>query len=106
VRRAHAPAAAARHGFDHDGVTDLLGDFQRFLLGFNDPVRARVTGTPALRAVARAMFLSPIARIASLLGPMNLMWQLSQTSAKCAFSARKTVAWMDRIDVADFGRRK
>ena len=48
-----------------------------------------VMGTPALRAVARAVFLSPIARMAAAGGPMNLMLQLAQTSAKCAFSARK-----------------
>jgi hypothetical protein len=47
-----------------------------------------VTGTPALRAAARAAFLSPIARIAAEGGPINLILQLSQTSAKCAFSAR------------------
>jgi hypothetical protein len=47
-----------------------------------------VIETPAFRAQARAEFLSPIACIALAGGPMNLILQLSQTSAKCAFSAR------------------
>ena len=41
------------------------------------------------KAVARATDLSPMARIAAGFGPINLMLQLSQTSAKWAFSARK-----------------
>ena len=40
VRRAHAPAAAAGAGFDHDGITDLLGNAQGFGLGFHDAVAA------------------------------------------------------------------
>ena len=46
-------------------------------------------GTPALRMVSRAATLSPMARMAELGGPMNLMLQFSQTSAKCAFSDKK-----------------
>ena len=48
-----------------------------------------VMGTPALRAASRAAFLSPIVRMAAGGGPMNRMLQDAQTSAKCAFSARK-----------------
>ena len=47
-----------------------------------------VTGTPYLVAVARAVFLSPMARINSAEGPMNLILQLSQISAKRGFSER------------------
>jgi hypothetical protein len=39
-------------------------------------------------ASSRALTLSIAIRLLSALGPMNLMLQLSQTSAKCAFSAR------------------
>ena len=34
-------------------------------------------------AVLMAATLSPIKRMTSGLGPMNLIWQLAQTSAKC-----------------------
>jgi hypothetical protein len=52
------------------------------------PLLPGVTGTPALRAVSRATALSPMARIEAGFGPMNLILQLSHTSAKWAFSAR------------------
>jgi len=48
-----------------------------------------VTGTPALRMVCRATFLSPIMRMFSAEGPMKTMLQFLQISAKCAFSERK-----------------
>jgi hypothetical protein len=48
-----------------------------------------VIGTPAFFMVSRAMALSPMARICSGPGPMKVMLQLLQTSAKWAFSERK-----------------
>ncbi len=45
-------------------------------------------GTSAFLASARLTALSPRALMARELGPMNRMLQLSQTSAKCPFSAR------------------
>ena len=43
-------------------------------------------------------------RITSGLGPMNVMPEASQTSAKSAFSLEKAVARVDRIDVGDLRR--
>jgi hypothetical protein len=48
-----------------------------------------VIGTPAAIMVRRASALSPIFRIISELGPMKRILQVSQISAKCAFSDRK-----------------
>ena len=39
---AHALAAAAGHSFDDHRIFDLLGDTQRFFLGFDNAVTARV----------------------------------------------------------------
>jgi hypothetical protein len=47
------------------------------------------TGTPACLAITRACALSPIKRIASGEGPMNVRPQARQMSAKAGFSARK-----------------
>ena len=47
-----------------------------------------VTGTPAFFIVSRALALSPIIRMLSGDGPMNVILQFSQISAKWAFSAR------------------
>ena len=44
-------------------------------------------GTPALFMAARAFSFSPISRVTSGRGPMNLIALISQTSAKLAFSA-------------------
>ena len=46
-------------------------------------------GSPAACIVRRASTLSPMRRIISAVGPMKVKPQDSQTSAKCAFSARK-----------------
>ena len=48
-----------------------------------------VVGTPLASAVARAVALSPIIEITFAEGPMNWILQLSQISAKRAFSERK-----------------
>ncbi|MNC95961.1 hypothetical protein D3C83_132030 [compost metagenome] len=48
-----------------------------------------VTGTPLATAVARAVALSPIIEMTLADGPMNWRLQLSQISAKRAFSERK-----------------
>ena len=37
-------------------------------------------------------------------GPMNFMLQVSQTSAKLAFSRKQSVSGMDRVHVGDFRR--
>ncbi len=61
-------------------------------------------GTPAFLASARLTALSSSAFMARELGPMNRMLQLSQTSAKWAFSDKKPVAGMDGVHVGDFRR--
>ncbi len=59
------------------------------------PSEPGVTGTPAARAVARAVFLSPIMEMTLALGPMNLILHLSHTSANSSFSERKPYpGWM------------
>ena len=45
-------------------------------------------GTPALRITRRARALSAISRMTWGSGPMNLMWQAAQTSARYALSDR------------------
>ena len=66
----------------------FLATFIAVLSSATIPSLPGVTGTPALRAHVRAMSLSPIFWITSAGGPINLILQLSTTSAKCAFSAR------------------
>ena len=66
---------------------------QQALPRLPDDVRAIgvsvVKSTPAFLMAARAFSFSPIRRITSGEGPMNLMLQVSQTSAKLAFSERR-----------------
>jgi hypothetical protein len=46
-------------------------------------------GTPTSAIVRRAAALSPITRIWSAVGPMNVMFDAAHVSANSAFSARK-----------------
>ena len=56
---------------------------------FNGASLPGTTGTPACLAMTRAWALSPISRMASGEGPMNVRPQARQMSAKDGFSARK-----------------
>ena len=51
----------------------------------SDPGRI---GTPASLMIPRAQSFTPIARITAGVGPMNLMPEISHTSAKPAFSLK------------------
>ena len=53
---------------------------------FTTPSLPGVTGTPARFMISRARDLSPMSRMFSGDGPMNVIPQSSQISAKCAFS--------------------
>jgi hypothetical protein len=46
-------------------------------------------GTPTSDIARRAAALSPITRICSAVGPMNVMLEAAHVSANSAFSARK-----------------
>lgn len=64
------------------------------------PSEPGVTGTPLASAVARAVFLSPMVRMVSAEGPMNLISQDSQISTKRAFSERNPYpGWMASASV-------
>ena len=104
MRRAHPAAAAAGDGFDHHRVTDFLRDLDRLLFVSTMPSLPGVTGTPALRAQARAEFLSPIARIALRRRPDELDFAALADFGEVRVLGQKSVAGMNRIDVADFGR--
>src|SRR5579864_9375465 len=66
----------------------------------SDPGRI---GTPAFFIADRAFSFSPIRRVTSGRGPMNLIPLISQTSAKFAFSA-STVSRMNRLHIGDLRR--
>ena len=56
---------------------------------FTTPSLPGTTGTPAFFIVSFATALSPMALIISGVGPMKVIPEESQISAKAAFSARK-----------------
>ncbi len=84
---AHPATAAAGHRLQNHWVADALGPFQRACASLSmipsDPGRI---GTPAFFIVCRAVDFSPIIRVTSGGGPMNLMFDARHTSAKFAFS--------------------
>ena len=87
---AHAAPAAAGRGLQDDRVADARGDFQRLFGALAECLRSRAGSARRLRPWRRGRAPSgPSARITSGLGPMNLMPEVSQTSAKSAFSLRK-----------------
>ena len=86
---AHALAAAAGGGLDHDRIADLLGDLDR-LLGVSRSRRdgrARSRPWPWRRASSNSI-LSPIASMAFTFGPTNTMPAFSSARANAAFSER------------------
>ena len=61
-------------------------------------------GTPALFIAARAFSFSPISRVISGGGPMNLMLQVSADFGEVGIFRQQAVAGMDGVHVGDFGR--
>ncbi len=104
VDHAHAAAAAAGRRLDDHRIADLFGHRQAPLpASSSTPGDPGSTGTPISRMKARARSLTPIRRITSGRGPMNLMPEASQTSREAGVLAQEAVAGVDGIDVGDFG---
>ncbi len=88
-RDAHSLSAAAGGGLDDDGESDLDREprvprpHPR-----QGPVNRELIGTPTSCIARRAEALSPMTRICSAVGPMNVMLDAAQVSANSAFSAR------------------
>jgi hypothetical protein len=85
----HAAPAAARGRLDDHRIAGLGGDRARLLEPSTGPSEPGTSGRPSLAAVRLASTLSPITRICSGLGPIQMMLWLSTISAKRAFSERK-----------------
>ncbi len=83
---AHAASAAARLGFEDDGIADLVGHSCASSAVARTPSDPGRIGTFASFIAWRAFSFSPIRRVTSGGGPMNLMLEARQTSAKLAFS--------------------
>ena len=64
------------------GIAEFLGDLDACSSPCTGPSLPGSTGTPAFFIARRARALSPISRMTFGYGPMNLMWQASQTSAR------------------------
>ena len=84
---AHAAPAAAGLGFENDGIADLLlpSSCASSAVAITPSEPGRM-GTFAFFIAWRAFSFSPIRRVTSGGGPMNLMFEARQTSAKLAFS--------------------
>ena len=94
VDEAHALAAAAGRGLEHDREADLLRALERRLRrresrAQSGPLSPGTTGTPAAIIFSRARVLSPMASMASAGGPMKMTPAASQARANSAFSERK-----------------
>ena len=89
MRDPHALAAAAGGRLDHHGIADLVGDLHRVPSSSMTP---RWPGTVETLALAAAFFdsiLSPMAAIASGLGPMKTMPAFCSARGKASRSDRK-----------------
>ena len=83
----HAASAAAGRGFHDDRIADGARPLARLVRRGDNAVGARQNRHAYfLHRLARAFSFSPISRVTSGGGPMNLMPQAWQTSAKLAFS--------------------
>ncbi len=79
---AHPAPAAARRCLDDHRIPDLSGDGGDINISGDQSGDPGTTGTPAAAISSRARALAPIASIAAAEGPINLMPEVSQISAK------------------------
>jgi len=89
VDDAHALSSAAGDGFDDDREADALGFLDGFALVVDRSVGAWYARHLGSSGRLRATALSPILRMTSGLGPMNLILAAAHFSAKPARSERK-----------------
>src|SRR5205085_7964358 len=104
VRRAHAAAAAARDRFDHHGKTDAPRHFQRFLFVLDDAVTAwrnRHAGFPRTSA-RRILVPHRVHRAGGWPDKLDLATLADFREVRVL--GEKSIAGMDRIHVAHFGR--
>ena len=86
---AHPAAAAAAARLEDDRVADALRLARGVRRVFEHAAAGEQREAEALRRSLRAVTLSPQARIASGVGPMNVIPHLPQMRANSAFSERK-----------------
>ena len=98
---AHAASAASRRRFDNHRIADLACPLDRFPFDAITPSDPGKIGTPAFFIAARAFSFSPIRRMTSGGGPMNLMRRF-RTLRRNSRSPPAVLAGMDRIHVGDF----
>ena len=100
--RAHSAAAAARNGLDHQGIADLFRDLHRVFVGLDHAVtsrRDRHAGSPSAgaRQIFVAHFLNHVRR-----RPDELDLAALNHFGEVRVLGQKTVAGMNRVDVAHF----
>ena len=104
VRDAHAASAAARHGLDHHGETDLAGDAQRLTFCFHDAVAAGRDRHAGLdRLLARHVF---VAHQADGLGGRTNEFDFATGTdlGEVGVFGEKAVARMNGVRIGNLGR--
>jgi hypothetical protein len=104
MRSAHPAPAAAGSRLDHHRVASFLAIFIASSSVSTIPSLPGVTGTPALRAAARAAFLSPIDCIAREEGPDELDVAAFADFHEMRVLSEEPIPGMNRVNVADLGR--
>ena len=85
------------------GIADLAARIRALRPRWRECLRSRARmGTPAFFMAARAFSFSPIRRMTSGGGPMNLMLQVSADFGEIGVLAEQAVAGMDGVHVGDF----
>src|SRR6266542_3862709 len=103
MRHAHSASASARGRFDHYRVTDLLRDFDCVALCLNNSIASRRHGHPGFsrRSACRILIAH---RLHSLRRRSNELDIAAFTDFReMGVLSEKSVAGMNRIDIANLG---
>jgi hypothetical protein len=99
----HPPTATAGNGFDHNRISNLLGDPDSLMLGFDHTIASRRDWYPGLPGLFSSRILVAHYPNCARRRPNKSNIATAANLREMRVLREKTVPWMNRVGIADLG---